>query len=87
MSEIPDAPLLDPETVARIERENSTVGQYERLAGIGQSHAERLAFWLKYGKHPDGSESIRLAMNECRRRIGLPQRPPPGTKAKPRRTK
>lgn len=86
MSEIPDAPLLDPETVARIERENSAVGQFERLAGIGQTYEERLAFWLQYGKHEDGSESIRFAMNECRRRIGLPQRPPPGAKAKRRRS-
>lgn len=79
MSDIPDAPLLDPETIARIERENTTIGQYERLAGIGQSYEERLAFWLQF-KHQDGRECIRLAMNECRRRIGLPQRPPPKTK-------
>lgn len=81
MSDISDAPLLDPETVARIERENTTVGQFERLAGIGQSHEERLAFWLQF-KDKDGQECIRLAMNECRRRIGLPQRPPPGQKCK-----
>ena len=78
MSHIPDAPLLDPETVARIERENTTVGQYERLAGIGQTHAERLAFWRQFN-HQYGQECVRLAMNECRRRIGMPQRPPPKT--------
>ncbi|MBB4000919.1 hypothetical protein GGR04_004805 [Aureimonas pseudogalii] len=32
MSHIPDVPLLDPETAARIERENTTVGQFEHLA-------------------------------------------------------
>lgn len=82
MSGIPDAPPLDPEIVRRIERENTTIGDYERLAGIGRSREERFAFWVQF-RHEDGTETIRLGMNELRRRIGLPQRPP----SRPRRSR
>ena len=46
----------------------ASIGQLERLAGIGQSHDERYAFWAKYSALP-GSESLDVGVAELKRLI------------------
>lgn len=44
-----------------------TLGELEQLAGIGQSHDERLAFWIKFTKCAD---PIAAGVAELKRMIG-----------------
>ncbi|WP_025591864.1 hypothetical protein [Agrobacterium tumefaciens] len=43
--------VLKPEAA----RECTTIGEVERLAGIGQTHAERFAFWRQFSHLGDGA--------------------------------
>ena len=44
-----------------------TIGELERRAGIGPSHAERLAFWMQFASLKDGAFTAAVA--ELDRRI------------------
>lgn len=45
----------------------TTIGEVERLAGIGQTHAERFAFWRQFSHLGDGA--FEAARTELYRRI------------------
>ncbi|WCA73021.1 hypothetical protein G6L97_27035 (plasmid) [Agrobacterium tumefaciens] len=62
--------VLKPEAA----RECTTIGEVERLAGIGQTHAERFAFWRQFSHLGDGA--FAAARAELYRRIeGRPDIP------------
>lgn len=50
-----------------------TIGQLERLAGIGPSHEERAVFWQPFARLP-GASGFKLGCEELRRLAGI--RPP-----------
>ena len=51
-------------------RNAGTIGNLERLAGIGQSFDERYAFWTTYSPLP-GAQALDAGVAELKRRIRL----------------
>lgn len=49
-------------------RRAGTIGELERLAGVGQADAERYEFWKAYARLPGGA-SLDAGVAELKRRI------------------
>lgn len=49
-------------------RRAGSIGELERLAGVGQTHAERYEFWKEYSRL-SGEESLDAGVAELKRRI------------------
>ena len=49
-------------------RRAGSIGELERLAGVGQTHAERHEFWKDYSRLP-GEQALDAGVAELKRRI------------------
>lgn len=56
--------MRKPKTMQRPDaaRNCVTIGDVERLAGIGQSHEERFAFWRQFADREDGFDAGRAEL-------------------------